>query len=409
MSGLARILRASGKSISGSDSEASPITSKLNTEGILVAIPQVAANLPLTTEVVIHTLAAKPDNPEILAAKKRGLRILSYPEALGETIRNKKVIAVAGAHGKTTTTGLLISACLQAGEDISCLVGSNLKELDGVNARVGKSEWFVIEACEYKRAFLNFHPEILAITNIEAEHLDYYKDLEDYISAFLQLAQQSQKVVVNLQEKNMNGIQKVVENCFDASEVAEEFHLQIPGDHNRKNAALAYKVCEVMGIDLIAAKAGMEKYSGAWRRFEYRGEFQGAAVYDDYAHHPTEIAATLAAAREKFPQSRIVIVYQQHQLDRATKMLTELGKSFSDADVVVIPNIYFVRDEADSLSKISGEDIASEIRANGKEAYFTENFANTITWLQQNIVANDLLLVVGAGDVFQITEKLLQK
>ncbi|MFA5352442.1 MAG: Mur ligase domain-containing protein [Candidatus Gracilibacteria bacterium] len=408
MSGLARILRGFGKNISGSDNEASPITAKLKEEGILVTFPQAAQNIPLATEVVIYTLAVKSDNSEMIEAQKRGLRILSYPEALGEAIRNKKVIAVAGAHGKTTTTGLLISACLQAGEDVSCLVGSNLRELNAVNARVGKSDWFIIEACEYKRAFLNFNPEILAITNIEAEHLDYYKDLEDYVEAFLTLAKQSRKVVVDSREANMVEIQKVAKEFFDASEVVEEFLLQIPGEHNRKNASLAYRVCEIMGINLVTAKAGMEKYSGAWRRFEYRGEFQSAKVYDDYAHHPTEIRATLSAARERFPQSRIVIVYQQHQLDRATKMLHELGKSFFDADIVVIPNIYFVRDEADSVSKISGEDIAAEIRANGKEAYFTENFENTITWLKQNITAGDLLLIVGAGDIFHITEKLLK-
>lgn len=407
MSGLARILRAAGKNISGSDNEASPITAKLKEEGILVTFPQAAKHIPLTAEVVIYTLAVKPDNPELIEARKRGLWILSYPEALAETIRNKKVIAVAGAHGKTTTTGLLISACLNAGEDISCLVGSNLHELNGMNARVGKSEWFIIEACEYKRAFLNFQPEILAITNIEAEHLDYYEDLNDYISAFVQLAEQSKKVVMDSHEENMEKIKKVAKNFYNPSQVETIFNLQIPGNHNRKNAALAYRVCMLMGIDLPAAKEGIEKYSGAWRRFEYRGEFQGAKVYDDYAHHPTEIRATLAAAREKFTNQRIVIVYQQHQLDRATKMLKELGKSFFAADVVVIPNIYFVRDEADSVSKISGEDIAAEIRANGGEAYFTENFENTITWLKQNIQAGDVLLIVGAGDVFHITEKLV--
>lgn len=410
VSGLARILWASGKQVSGSDGEVSPIIEKLVAEGFDVKIGQKAENLPAGVEVVIHTTAARADNPELVEAKKRGLKILTYPEALGVITKNKKLVAVAGAHGKTTTTSLIIAGALSAGEDISCLVGTNLKELGGGNARVGQSSWFILEACEYKRAFLNLTPEILIITNIEAEHLDYYKDLEDYKSAFVELAGKSQKVVANSGEANMQEVTSVANKFIDAKSSEGEigqFRLLLSGEHNRKNAALAYTALAEMGLDLAKAKVGIESYTGGWRRFEVRGEWRGATIIDDYAHHPTEIKATLSAAREKYPNRRIVIVYQQHQLDRAAKMLGELGVSFADADVVVIPNIYKVRDEAEATQKISGENITEEIRKYQSNVHYTQNFENTIAWLKENIKKDDVLIIAGAGDIFKLTDELV--
>lgn len=409
MSGLARVLRESGKNISGSDIEESPITKKLQEEGFNLKLNQKSENIPSETEVVIYTTAARKDNPEILEAGKRNLKVISYPEALGILTQEKKLVAVAGAHGKTTTTSLIISACLAAGEDISCLVGTNLKELAGGNARVGKSDWFILEACEYRRAFLNLSPEILVITNIEAEHLDYYRDLGDYKSAFIELAQKSQKVIANSLEKNMKEIIPAASEFFNAGNINENFDLKIPGEHNRRNASLAFATAKLMNLDLSGSKTGIESFVGGWRRFEFKGEFNGAKIFDDYAHHPTEIRATLSAAREKYSGRRIVIVYQQHQLDRAAKMLPELGQSFSTADVIVIPNIYKVRDEVNEV-KITGEDLANEIRKNSKpeqEIHYTRDFDHTAEWLKNNLEPKDLVLIAGAGDVFRITEKLL--
>ncbi|MBU1089544.1 UDP-N-acetylmuramate--L-alanine ligase [Patescibacteria group bacterium] len=411
MSGLARILRENGKEVSGSDCEDSPIVAKLRAEGFEISIPQSVKNLPKNSEVVIHTLAADSENPEISAASERGLRILSYPEALGEITKNKKLIAIAGTHGKTTTTGLIISACLNAGEDISCLVGANLQELGDKNARVGNSEWFVLEACEYRRAFLNLQPQILAITNIEAEHLDFYKNLEDYESAFVEFAEKlptNGVLVADSREPNLEKTIAAAPHFFDAGNALPSFSLKIPGEMNRRNARLAFVLAELLNLDSEKARAGIENFAGAERRMEFRGEFRGAKIYDDYAHHPTEIQATLATAREEFPDSRIVMIYQQHQISRAQKMLRQLGESFFDADVVVIPNIYEVRDEANSKNKISGKDLAAEIRKNGKEVFFTENFNKTVIWLRENLQKNDIAVIAGAGDVWKITEKLLE-
>ncbi|MFH0776107.1 MAG: Mur ligase domain-containing protein [Patescibacteria group bacterium] len=410
MSGLARLLQNSGKNVTGSDLENSPIIEKLKTEKFAVALGQKAENLPENCEVVVHTLAAKSDNPEILAAQKRGLKILSYPEALGKFLENKKVIAVAGTHGKTTTTGLIVAGCLAAGSDIGCLVGTNLKLLNNQNSRLGKSDWFVIEACEYKRAFLNFAPQILVVTNAEPDHLDYYKNWADYESAFIEFSKklpQNGVLIANSLEPNLEKIIESAPNFFDASQVFANFNLQIPGEMNRRNAKLALVVGELLELDSEKFLAGLQNFTGGERRFELRGEFRGAQIFDDYAHHPTEIRATLEAARERFPKQKIIVVYQQHQLDRAQRFLPELGVSFLDADQVVIPNIYKVRDEAGSENKISGQDLANEIQKSGVEAIFTEDFAKTLDWLKTNLQKDDIAIVMGAGDVFKISRELL--
>ncbi len=408
VSGVARILQSLGKQVSGSDLESSPVTKQLIAEGFNIQIGESAEQLPASTEVVIHTTAVREDNAELLEAKRRGLRIISYPEALGEITKDKKLIAIAGTHGKTTTTSLIISAALAAGEDISCLVGTNLKELNGGNARVGQSDWFVLEACEYRRAFLQLMPAVLVITNIEAEHLDYYKDLADYQSAFIELVQRlssSGVLIASSAEPNLEPIINIAPNLLDTKDRAVP-PLQLVGVHNRQNAALALQVAEMIGLDMEKVEQGIKNFTGGWRRFEYKGELNGALVYDDYGHHPTEIDATLAGAKEKYPERRIVIVYQQHQFDRAVKLLSELGRSFLLADVVVIPNIYKVRDESLEVST-TVEDFVTEIRKHDKEVVYTEDFAKTVAWLKKNLQSNDLLIVMGAGDVFQITEQLL--
>ena len=410
MSGLARLLRSSGKTVTGSDAEDSPVIEKLRAEGFEISIPQTDQNNPEDCEVVVHTLAADSTNPELHAAEKRGLKILSYPAALGQFLTEKKVIAIAGTHGKTTTTSLVIAGCLNAGEDIGCLVGTNLELLNGQNARLGTSEWFVVEACEYRRAFLNFAPQILVVTNAEEEHLDYYKDWRDYESAFVELVQKLTPegvLVTNSHEKNIENIIDAAPNFFDAADVLENFSLSIPGEMNRRNAKLALVVGELLALDSEKFLAGVCEFTGGERRFEFRGELHGAQIFDDYGHHPTEIRATLEAAREKFPDKKITIVYQQHQLDRAQRFLRELGVSFLDADRVVIPNIYVVRDEKDSV-KLSGKDLADEIQKSGVETIFTEDFKKTVSWLRENVSEGDVVIVMGAGDVFKISQKLLE-
>ncbi|MFH0776868.1 MAG: cyanophycin synthetase, partial [Patescibacteria group bacterium] len=268
----------------------------------------------------------------------------------------------------------------------------------------------VIEACEYKRAFLNFNPQILVITNAEPDHLDYYKNWEDYESAFIEFTKklpQNGVLIANSLEPNLEKIIAAAPNFFDASQVFTNFNPQIPGEMNRRNAKLALVVGELLELDSEKFLIGLQNFTGGERRFELRGEFRGAQIFDDYAHHPTEIRATLEAARERFPKQKIIVVYQQHQLDRAQRFLPELGVSFLDADQVVIPNIYKVRDEAGSENKISGRDLADEIQKSGVAAIFTEDFAKTLDWLETNLQKDDIAIVMGAGDVFKISRELL--
>lgn len=410
MSGLARILRSLGKTVSGSDREETPVTTLLRNQGINVVIGEHAANIPSEAEVVIHTTAAKREaNLELLEAAQRHLPLYTYPEALGVITQNTRLIAVAGAHGKSTTTGLLIAGALSAGADISCLVGTNTGELGGGNARVGASPWFVLEACEYRRAFLNLSPEVLIITNIEAEHLDYYKDLADYQSAFVALAQKlpaNGALIADSREPNLAPVIAAAPRFIDTASSNAALTLKIPGAHNRKNALLAYTATqEILQLDATKAQAGIGNYTGAWRRFELKGEYRGARIYDDYAHHPTEIRATLAAAREAYPDRRIIAVYQQHQIDRASRFLSEIGAAFGDSDMVIVPDIYRVRDDREV--SITGQDIADEIAAHGKPALFTAGFPGTLAWLRENLTANDVVLIMGAGDVWRITVELL--
>ncbi len=418
MSGLARLLRDSGTNVTGSDAEDSPIVAKLRAEKSEIAVGQKAANIPENCEVVVHTLAANSENPELVAAGERGLEILNYPAALGRFVAEKKVIAVAGTHGKTTTTGLVVAGALAAGENVGCLVGTNLPILEGKNARLGDSEWFVIEACEYRRAFLNFAPQILVVTNAESEHLDYYSDWADYESAFVELVgklPENGVLVANSHEPNLEKIISGAPHFFDAGNLLENFELKIPGEMNRRNARLALVVGELLNLDSAKFREGIANFAGGERRFELRGEWNGAQIFDDYAHHPTEIRATLEAARERFPDKKITIIYQQHQLDRAAKMLAEIGVSFLDADRVVIPNIYRVRDESDLpespllRGQVSGKDLADEIRKSGVETIFTGDFPKTIEWMRKNLGENEIAIVAGAGDVFRISAELLGK
>lgn len=409
MSGLARILRAHGRVVTGSDRERSEVVERLVKDGFDVAIGEDASHVSSDTEVVVHTLAAKPEaNIELIEAAQRRLPTFTYPEALGEITKNKKLVAVAGTHGKSTTTGMLIAAALAAGVDVSCLVGTNLPELDGVNARVGTSDIFILEACEYRRAFLNLTPSVVLVTNVDLDHLDYYRDLADYQSAFVELVKKmltDGALIVNYAEPNIAPLIEAASRVIDAAAVTDLPTLTVAGEHNRKNAHVAIAAADLLGFEKEKSRAGVAAYAGAWRRFELKGEVNGAPIFDDYGHHPTEIRATLQAARERFPDRRIIVCYQQHQLDRAQKFLHEIGTSFGDADVVLIPNIYRVRD--DGAATITGADIAAEIRKNKTEAIFADGFERTVAWLRENVTSNDAVVVMGAGDVYRVTEMLI--
>src|SRR3990167_10434405 len=281
VSAIARMMLAEVKIVGGSDTSDSAIIDELRKLGAKIFIGHKAENVANDVDLLVYTPALTADNPELKKAVELGIPTLSYPEMLGLISKDKHTIAVSGAHGKTTTTAMIAKILIDAELDPTVIVGSLLKESKS-NLIMGKSDYFIVEACEYERSFLNIKPKLLVITNIEADHLDYYKDINDIKDAFNQLALQSENTIRDY-TKYLEKVPK----------------LSVPGLHNRMNAAAAYAVADFLGIDESVIKKALINFSGTWRRLEKRGETgEGTVIYDDYAHHPTEIKASLEALRE---------------------------------------------------------------------------------------------------------------
>lgn len=428
VSALAQLFLSQGKSISGSDMEDCDLLCQLKKEGIKVTVGHSEDNLSSDIDLVIISPAIPEDNSELKKAKSLKIPILTYPEALGLLSKDYYTIAICGTHGKTTTTAL--TALVLEELDPTVVIGTKVREFGNKNVRIGKNKFFVLEACEYKRAFLNIDPDILLITNIEAEHLDYYKDLDDYKSAFKEFCKKVPKngyIIANFDDKNVRDVVKgacasvvkfgsevsdfklINDIVFEKNKEIGQLNLQIPGDHNLQNALAAFAVGRVLDLQAGKIILTLNEYQGSWRRFEFKGYFNGAEIYDDYAHHPTEIKVTLKAARFKFPDRRIVCIFQPHQYSRTKKLLKEFSKAFADADLVIIPNIYRVRDSEKDINSISAEDLVKKIQKHHQNVIFGDGFSETVKFLQKNIEKNDVVFTMGAGDVWRIGKKLMQQ
>lgn len=387
LSGLARLLKAQDHICSGSDIQESSITKELTQEGMHVRIGH--QELPEETELVIYSEAVPLDTPELVDAEAKDIPMMTYFEALGELTSRYRVLAIAGTHGKTTTTAMLGLILIHAGMDPSILVGSKLREFGGKNVHLGSSDLFLVEACEYRRNFLPLKPSLLGILNIELDHVDYYKDFEDYESAFKELAEQSEEVVW-------------------PEEVSEyEGELYLPGRHNAMNAGMAAHLARRLGVKEPVIAETLAHFTGTWRRFDYQGTSNGALVYDDYAHHPTEIRATLQAAREKHPEARIIAVFEPHQYSRTAELLDDFAESFEEADQVIIPGIYGVRDSKEASASVTPQDLVNAIALHHEQVSFGDGYENTAKQLLQEIGPGDLVMVMGAGSVDQLIPFLL--
>ncbi len=317
---------------------------------------------------------------------------MSFFETLGEIAKGYKVIAVSGTHGKTTTTAMVAEMMVDAGLDPTVIIGSFIKRL-GSNFRAGKSEYLVVEADEYNRHFLNFRPYIGAITNIEADHLDYYKDLADIQNAFDQFLFQSDHKIMNYD----NYLAKVPK-------------LSVPGFHNRKNAALALAVGDVLGIPEDIAKKSLAQFSGTWRRLEQRGVTdRGTIVYDDYAHHPTEIKASIEALREIYPKGdkTLTIVFQPHLYSRTKALFNDFVKSFKGADQVLLLPIYFAREDKDE--SVSSDKLAEAMAKNGDKVRAFPDFKSVEKAVSAlNLGPNDVFVTMGAGEAYRVADNCLK-
>ena len=408
ISAIARMMILDGKNVSGSDASLSIVTEELRKIGAEIFMGHSGDNIK-DVDFVVYTTAIAKDNPELQKAINLNIPTYSYPQMLGFVSAGKFTIAVSGTHGKTTTTAMIAKILMDANLDPTVIVGSLLKD-EKSNLVIGKSKYFVVEACEYRRAFLNLIPRIIVITNIEEDHLDYYKDISDIQRAFSEFISKLEKedlLVCNIDDDNLRAIIKLAKcKIVDySSQLVIDLKLKVPGRHNLENAKAALAVARHIGVDDESARHSLENFSGTWRRFEYKGQTnEGALIYDDYAHHPTEIKATLKGAREFFGDKKIFCVFQPHLFSRTRFLLEEFSKSFSDADTVLIADIYASRETDDG--QIHSRDLAKKISQFSKNVIYLESFEKIGDYLKSNIKSGDVIITMGAGDIYQVTQFL---
>jgi len=415
ISALAYLSLAEGKGVSGSDVSNSALLDDLREEGATIIVGHDGTAVTDDVELVIYTEAIDPaSNPEYQKAKALGIPLLSYFQALGQLSRTKKTIAVVGTHGKTTTTAMLGLALIRAGLDPTVIVGSKLKEFGQKNLYIGKGDLFVVEGCEYRRSFLSLEPFGVVFLNCEAEHLDYYKDEDDYKKAYRELIGKipvNGFLVMNQGDKNVRSLANdcpgtIIPVQPDGVEKAD-LRLKIPGDFNRLNAAHAYKAAETIGADMDKVRMALENFKGAWRRLETKGTFKGALVVDDYGHHPTEVRLTIQAVKKAHPDKRLICVFQPHQHSRTHQMLEEFKEAFGDADKVIITDIYAARDTDEDKAKINAEKLAGAIRH--PDVMWGKDLDNTFNLLEKEVRETDVVLVMGAGSIGTLAERLAGK
>lgn len=415
ISSLAYLAKAHGIKVAGSDNAESPITDALKHSGIEVIIGHKKENLDELAELVIFTEAInQKNNPEYIEAKKRGIKMLNYFEAIGEISKHKKTIAIIGTHGKTTVTAMLGQALSTANYDPMVILGAQVKGFDNKNIRIGHSEWFIVEGCEYRRSFLSLKPFGAVLISCEAEHLDYYKDEEDYISAYIEFVKKIPEDGFLVYNKDNPNSVKVSEHCMGKtipvdSELIKSLNIkpQIPGDFNMENTAFAFTAAKAINADLELVKKELENFKGVARRMEVLGDINGVTMISDYAHHPTEIKATLKALKAEYPNKRIVCVYQPHQYARTLTIMNDLPSSFDDADLLIIPNIYSARDSEEDKKKINAEKLIEMISEKHLNAVYGEGFDRTIEILKKEIKKGDLLIIMGAGDITHLADDFI--
>ena len=438
MSGLAEILMREGFRVSGSDAHESELTDHLAAAGAKVMYGQAAANITDDIDLVVYTAAVHADNPEYAEVVRRGIPMMSRAELLGQIMKNYgEAIAISGTHGKTTTTSMVTEILLAAEKDPTISVGGILHSIGG-NIRVGGPELFVTEACEYTNSFLSFFPTMEIILNIEADHLDFFKDLDDIRHSFRLFAQKLDEkglLIINRDIKNYEEISgglpcRVVtfghssESDYSAADItydtfarptftlteqgkkAGTITLGVSGEHNVYNALAAIATAKALGIPDTAIAEGLLHFTGTDRRFEKKGELNGITIIDDYAHHPDEITATIKTAKH-YPHKKMWVVFQPHTYSRTKSLLPEFGKALKEADAVVLADIYAAR-EKDTLG-VSSLDVKKEIEKYGTEVHYYPSFSEIENFLLESCSPGDLLITMGAGDVVKIGEHLLGK
>jgi UDP-N-acetylmuramate--alanine ligase len=438
MSGLALVLADRGFKVTGSDRSESDATAELVKAGIRVHFGQKAENIDPANkpDLVVYTAAVHPDNPEFATAKKLGIPMLTRAELLGQIMQHYYLpVNVAGTHGKTTTTAMVSKIMIEGKLDPTVTIGGFLKDIDG-NIRIGASKYFVTEACEYTNSFLSFFPGVGIILNIDADHLDFFKDLDDIRRSFRKFAElipENGTLVINGEIPNLSEITEGLSCNIKTYGFSDEFDyyptdisydafgnasfhinrrngngfdisLKVPGKHNIGNAMAAAATADVFEVPDAEIAAGLSSFTGTGRRFEYRGTVDGLTIIDDYAHHPTEIAATLSAAKN-YPHKTLWVVFQPHTFTRTKALMDEFANALLPADKLIIADIYAAR-ETDNLG-ISSRTLKEKIESLGHECYYFPSFDEIEKFLLQNCTKDDMLITMGAGDIVNIANDLL--
>lgn len=410
MSALAQYLVDLGIEVTGSDRDASPVTDLLESRGIPVMLTQVAENVPEDADLIVYSEAVWADNPERARATELAIPQKSYFEALGDASEAKRTVAVSGTHGKTTTTGMLARILRDANVSPTAIVGSLVRDF-GSNYLPGTSDWLVVEACEYKRDFLTLAPEILVITNIELDHTDYYKDLEDVQSAFRTLAEKVPPygtIITDATHPNivpvLDGLSaKIVDYTLEPS-----FETRFPGEYNMMNARAAAAAARVVLPSIVESQMAeaLAAFEGTWRRFEYKGVTKkGAGVYDDYAHHPTAVRKTITELRAK-AEGRVFVAFHPHLFSRTRDLLDDFATAFEGADRVLIAPIFAAREIDDGTA--SSAILAERIREHGvsADAMSLEEIQNV---LESEPDEKDLIMTMGAGNIYKIADQIVKR
>ncbi|MCM8817987.1 MAG: UDP-N-acetylmuramate--L-alanine ligase [Candidatus Omnitrophica bacterium] len=437
VSGLAKILVHIGKQVSGSDNNYSKIIKKLEKLGIKIYIKQKEQNINKDIDLVIHSQAILPDNPEYKKAIELNIPVLNYPEAVGELMKEKRGIAIAGTHGKTTTSALIVNLLRSLKLSPTFLIGGEIVKVG--NSGVGNGDFMVVEACEYKRSFLNYFSEIAVITNIEKDHLDYYKDIQNIKKAFYQFTENIKKdgiLIFCSEDKNLKEIAKKIEikklsygftsgelrglnfeikksrtefDCYYKGTKLGKIKMKLWGKHNVLNALATIGVGLYLGFCFKDIKEAIGNFKGVHRRCEILGVKNGITVIDDYGHHPTEIKLTIECIKSVFPQQRLIVVFQPHQYSRTRFLLKDFARSFTLADKIVVPDIYFVRDSLIEKKLVNAEILVEKIRENGKEAIYLPTFSEIVEYLYEIKKQGDVILTVGAGPVDTVAREFLKR
>ena len=440
MSGLARLMLKNNAAVSGSDMEDSDVIGKLRSLGAEITTGHDTDNLPDALEAVVISAAITEDNPELAAARRRGCKVYKYAEMLGELMDCYDGIAVCGTHGKSTTSAWLAHLLTLADADPSFIVGAEIPQFYS-SSGAGDSDIFIAEACEYDRSFLNLHPEIGVILNIEQDHLDYYKDEDEIVSAFTDFAagiRPTGVLIVNGHDANVARVLDALEDdrtcvtfgldaaCdFNARNITLEdglyefdvYHqgnslgrtrISLPGEHNILNALAVIAAAATAGTDVDRILRFLPQFVGIDRRLMFKANCKGIAVLDDYAHHPTEIRASLKAIRQRYKPARIWCIFQPHQYSRTRFLLDDFADSFKLADITIVPEIYFVRDTEESRRKINAAVLVDRIRESGSEAIYINDFAGICEHLKAHVLPGDLVVTMGAGTIWKVADEYIQ-